>query len=147
MQKKGKLNTSLQLRWFVLSDLPQSEGGSVLRYYEGRNGVTRTLKGEIRINPAEVSAVRTFAHTGGAGGGAAAEKRLGVRISAAGRVWELVAKNSDAEARHWAELLNARIRVRTARPSMAQMADSTAAQQAAMIGSKESGARPQTTRL
>ena len=38
LNKKGEVNTTLQLRWFLLSD----EGnGSVLRYYEGRNVRTR----------------------------------------------------------------------------------------------------------
>jgi len=137
--KKGEMNTSLQLRWFLLSD--DGQNGSVLRYYEGRNAVTRTLKGEIRITPQEVSMVRTFTHDNGG------EKRLGIRITTPSRVWELVAHKADAEARHWAELLNARIRRRVHRPTLSVMADSTAAQQIATIGSKEAGVVPQSTRL
>ena len=41
LYKKGELNTTLQLRWFVLSD---ERDGSVLRYYEGKNTVTRVPK-------------------------------------------------------------------------------------------------------
>jgi len=138
LYKRGEVNTSLQLRWFVLSDDP--EGGGVLRYYEGRNSVTRSLKGEIRISPSTVSMVRTFTHEG------QGEKRMGVRITTNSRVWELVAHRSDTEARRWAELLNARIRRRTHRPSMA-MPDVTDAQEAAMTGNKESQQGHQTTRL
>ncbi|MEC9052526.1 MAG: PDZ domain-containing protein, partial [Actinomycetota bacterium] len=101
--KKGELNTSLQQRWFMLSD----EGdASVLRYYDGRNAVSRVLKGEILISPSEVSSVRTFTHE------VAGQKRLGVRIATAARTWELVAPRQDTDARQWAELLNARIRPR-----------------------------------
>ena len=138
--KKGEVNTQLQLRWFLLSDDP-AIGGSILRYYDGRNAVTRQLKGEIRITPQEVSMVRTFTHESGS------EKRLGVRITTVSRVWELVAHRTDAEARYWAELLNARIRRRVHRPTLSTMADSTAAQQIATIGSKEAGVVPQSTRL
>jgi len=140
LYKKGEMNTTLQLRWFLLTD-DTNGGGSTLRYYEGRNVVSRTLKGEIRITPQDVSLVRTFTHEG------QGEKRLGVRITTSSRAWELVAHRSDAEARHWAELLNARIRKRVHRPTMAQAIDVTDVQQAAAAGSKEAGIAPQVTRL
>jgi len=136
MYKKGELNTSLQLRWFILSD---ELDGSILRYFDGRNTMTRVSKGDIRISPNDVSSVRTFTHEGNG------NKKLGVRITTPGRVWELVSNRGDAEARKWAELLNARIRRRVQRTST--MADATEAQQVAAIGSKEAGIVPQCTRL
>ena len=120
-----QVNTSLQLRWFVLSDDAAEGVGGTLRYYEGRNGVTRVLKGEIRISPADVSMVRTYTHEANG-----QEKCLGVRLTTPARVWELVGYKSDAEVRQWAELLSARIRHRVHRPTISQIADSTAAQQA-----------------
>ena len=120
-----QVNTSLQLRWFVLSDDAAEGVGGTLRYYEGRNGVTRVLKGEIRISPADVSMVRTYTHEANG-----QEKCLGVRLTTPARVWELVGYKSDAEVRQWAELLSARIRHRVHRPTISHIADSTAAQQA-----------------
>ena len=85
--------------------------------------------------------VRTFTYEAGS------ERRLGVRITTSSRVWELVAHKSDAEVRKWAEMLSARIRKRVHRPTLSNMADATAAQQIATIGSKDAGVVPQTTRL
>jgi len=138
MYKKGELNTSLQLRWFILSDELE---GSILRYYDGRNTVMRVLKGEIRVSPQTISMVRTFTHESNG------IKRLGVRISTDSRVWELISYRSDADARHWTELLSSRIRVRVHRPTLCNLAEATEAQAAATIGSKEAGVRPQCTRL
>ena len=98
--KKGEMNTSLQLRWFLLSD--DGQNGSLLRYYEGRNAVTRTLKGEIKITPQEVSMVRTFTHDNGG------EKRLGVRITTPCRVWELVAHKASKFVVYFSKQLLAR---------------------------------------
>ena len=137
----GEFNTSLQLRWFLLFDLDDDEAGSVLRYYDGKNAVTRVHKGDIKINPQEVSAVRTFGWESGA------EKKLGVRITTSSRVWELVSWKNDAEARQWAELLDKRIRRKVRRPTMATMAEATEAQAAASIGVKQAGVVPTTTRL
>ena len=142
LYKKGEVNTALQLRWFTLSD-DEALGGGLLRYYDGKNAVSRTLKGEIKITPGDVSMVRTFTYEQIGG----AEKRLGVRITTPSRVWELVAHQSDAEARRWAEMLSVRIRRRVHRPTISHMADSTDAQQIATIGSKEAGTVPQCTRL
>ena len=185
LYKKGEVNTSLQLRWFLLYDEPSKDGGSagkqkaqgisarsnahhahhtsppplsslplwicmcagggsVLRYFEGRNAVSRVAKGEIKINPTEVSMVRTFTYESGG------EKRMGVRITTTSRVWELVAHKSDAEARRWAELLNSRIRKRGRALTAAAggaVVDVTDAQHAATVGSAVSGVVPQSTRL
>jgi len=138
LYKKGEVNTTLQPRWFVLFD---EVGGSVLRYYDGRNAVSRVFKGDIPISPHDVSMVRTFTHD------VHGTKRMGVRITTQSRVWELISYRSDTEARKWAELLNARIRRRVHRPTLSAMAESTEAQQAATIGSKEAGVVPQCTRL
>ena len=140
--KKGEVNTTLQPRWFMLSD--DDEKGSMLRYYDGRNAVTRTLKGEIPINPHDVSMVRTFTHE------YRGEKRLAVRITTPNRAWELVAARHDSEARTWAELLNARIRRRLHRPTLsgaAAVSEVTEAQALAAVGSKDAGVVPETTRL
>ena len=112
-----------------------------LRYYDGRNAVSRVHKGDIPISPHDVSMVRTFTHE------LHGTKRMGVRITTQTRVWELISYRSDTEARKWAELLNARIRRRVHRPTLSAMAESTEAQQAATIGSKEAGVVPQCTRL
>jgi len=139
--KKGEMNTSLQTRWFVLSD---EDEGSMLRYYEGRNAVTRVLKGEIRIAPQEVSSVRTYMHED------KGEKRLAFRITTASRAWELVSPKQDSEARRWAELLNARIRRRVHRPTISgqvAVSEATEAQALAAVGSKEAGIIPESTRL
>ena len=62
MLKKGEMNSEFQLRWCMLSD---EEEGPMLRYYEGRNTVTRVFKGQIMINPTDVLSVRSFTHTAG----------------------------------------------------------------------------------
>ena len=54
MLKKGEMNSEFQLRWFMLVD---EKEGPVLRYYEGRNTVSRVKKGEIKINQQELSAM------------------------------------------------------------------------------------------
>ena len=59
MLKKGELNTEFQIRWFLLVDEDEC---AVLRYYDGRNAVTRKLKGEIKISPQEVRSVRSYLH-------------------------------------------------------------------------------------
>ena len=110
LQKKGELNSALQLRWFLLSD----EGdASVLRYFDGRNAVSRTQKGAITISPHEVQSVRHFTWERGG------ERALALRIVTPSRVFELVSKRNDDEVRRLTELLNTRIRRRLARPSMA----------------------------
>ena len=106
--------------------------------------MSRIAKGEIKINPTEVSMVRTFTYESGG------EKRMGVRITTTSRVWELVAHKSDAEARRWAELLNSRIRKRGRALTAAAggaVVDVTDAQHAATVGSAVSGVVPQSTRL
>ena len=90
------------MRWFVLSDEPD---GSVLRYYEGRNAVTRKAKGEIKISPVEVQSSRHWTHTMAGTG----EKLLGVAIYTPSRTWEMLCK-TDAEARSWLQLLTVRSR-------------------------------------
>jgi len=102
MLKKGGVNSELQSRWFVLSDEPD---GAVLRYYEGRNAVTRKHKGDIKISPTEVQSVRHWTHAHPTSG----EKLLGVAIYTASRTWEMLCP-TDAEARAWLQLLTARSR-------------------------------------
>lgn len=136
LNKKGEFNTEAKPRWFVLSD---ELDGPVLRYYEGRNSVTRLFKGEIRINPEEVQSVRHFNHDGADG-----QKTLGMRIATPSRTWELVGR-TPAEVRQWVELLNARVRQRTARSSVAALdGGGSDAQQAASVNR---AAPPQSTRL
>jgi len=136
--KKGELNSALQLRWFLLFD----EGDvSMLRYYDGRNSVSRTAKGEIPISALEVQSVRHFTWE------RSGEKALALRIVTASRVYELVAKRNDEEVRHLTELLNTRIRRRLNRPSMAVAVETTETQFVAATGRQATGAVPETTRL
>ena len=91
MLKKGELNTEFQIRWFLLVDEDEC---AVLRYYDGRNAVTRKLKGEIKISPQEVRSVRSYLHEDVVTGA----KTPGVVINQAGRTWELLTKTA-AESR------------------------------------------------
>ena len=100
MLKKGELNSQLQLRWFMLHD---EADGSVLRYFDGRNAMSRKLKGEIKISPEEVSSVRSATHEAGN------DKLLGVSIFTPSRQWELICNTPD-EARTWLQLLTQRSR-------------------------------------
>ena len=93
MLKKGELNTEFQIRWFLLVDEDEC---AVLRYYDGRNAVTRKLKGEIKISPQEVRSVRSYLHEDVVTGA----KTPGVVINQAGRTWELLTKTA-AESRMW----------------------------------------------
>ena len=112
MLKKGELNTEFQLRWFLLVDEDEC---TVLRYFDGRNGVTRKLKGEIKISPQEVRSVRSYIHEDVVTGA----KTPGVVINQTGRTWELLTKTA-AESRMWVSLLHARVRP-TGRRSVAEM--------------------------
>ena len=85
--------------------------------------MTRALKGEIPISPHDVSLVRTFTYEGNG------MKKMGVRITTATRVWELVSHKSDTDVRKWAELLNSRIRRRVHRPTISTMAEASELQQ------------------
>jgi len=102
MLKKGNLSQEFQLRFFVLSDEPD---GSVLRYFEGCNVVTRKHKGDIKIGPKDVNSVRVFTHTNAQTG----ETSPGVKIECPGRTWEMLCKRAN-EARLWASILNERVR-------------------------------------
>lgn len=129
--KKGDINAEMKMRWFVLSD---EADGSVLRHYDGRNSVTRVLKGEIKVNPTDVLAVRHFTYEG------SGERTLGVRLTTPSRVWEVVSR-SPVEARHWVELLSVRAR----RNVGAQMAADGSEEAAA--AARGAPGPPQSTRL
>ncbi|KAL1495447.1 hypothetical protein AB1Y20_016815 [Prymnesium parvum] len=100
MLKKGELNSEFQKRWFMLSD---EADGSVLRYYDGRNAVTRKLKGEIKISPEEILSTRHWTHKRDG------EKLLGVALYTQSRTWELLCPTEN-EARSWLQLLTMRSR-------------------------------------
>jgi len=102
MLKKGELNSDFQLRFFILSD---EADGSILRYYEGRNMVTRKHKGEIKINSKDVSNIKQMMNINPNTG----EKTPGVSIQTSGRVYELLCERT-SEARLWATLLHDRAR-------------------------------------
>jgi len=140
--KKGELNTTPQLRWFILSD--EGVDYSMLRYYDGRNAVSRVMKGEIKISANDVQTVRHYMHEG------QGQRALAVRIVTSTRTWELISPRGTEEARRWTELLNARIRRRPNersnfghRPSMA----ASELQVAASTGVAATGTIPETTRL
>jgi len=150
LAKKGELNQTFQLRFFLLIDAPDS---AVLQYYEGRNIVTRKFKGEIRINPKEVTSVRQFIYDNPTTG----EKTPGVLIETPSRKWELLCERTN-EARLWVALLHERVRPKRLAAQQVHQEESRARERgksisvhanagAAAVPSKPPAAIPESTRL